>query len=680
MAPPARRTPKDAAAAAAAEHARLTLEIRAHDERYYQLDAPVISDAEYDALLRRLIELEEEHPALRSEESPSQRVGGAPVSHLVSREHRKPMLSLANTYSRDEVLDWFESTREFLGAEPGDLDLHIEPKLDGVAIELVYERGVLRAAITRGDGKVGDDVTHNARTIRGVALRLNGGDVPERLEVRGEVLMTLANFAAVNARREEAGEELFVNPRNLASGTLKLLDPGEAARRPLDFLAYGLGATEGFEHSGHADAMSRLEARGLPTTARWSLRGDLESVLAHYDQILAGRDELPFEVDGSVIKVDAAALQTRLGLRSRSPRWAIAFKFPARQATSVLREIQVQVGRTGALTPRAVIEPVHVGGVTIEHVTLHNRDEIERLGVKIGDRVIVERAGDVIPKIVGVAQSGDGEPFVMPSACPTCGTAVVDEEEEVVVRCPNPSCPAVLLRRLEHFAARRCMDIDGLGTKLVAQLVQSELVTSLADLFALEAEQLAELERMGELSATNLVKALELCKTRPFGRFLFALGIRHVGEHVAEVVASRWPGVEELRGASAEELEDVAEIGPAVAESLVSWLADEREQAMLDRMLELGVAPAPPQASQVTSELLAGRTVLFTGALQKMTRREARELAKSHGAKLLSGVSKNLDLLVVGEKPGSKLKKAEELGVEVLEEEAFLELLGRSPR
>lgn len=673
---------KSARQSPSAEHAALADEIRRHDELYYQQDAPTISDEEYDALMRRLLDLEAEHPELVSEESPSQRVAGAPLSQLDAVPHRKPMLSLANTYSREEVVDWFESTRDFLGADDDALEFRIEPKLDGVAIELVYERGRFVRAITRGDGKVGDDVTHNARTMRGVPRKLHTDDPPALLEVRGEVVMTHASFAVVNKRREAAGEELFVNPRNLASGTLKLLDPREAARRPLDFLGYGLGATEGFDTASHAEAMQTLESWGLPTTAEWGLSGDLDAVLGHYDALLERRDELPFDLDGTVIKVNAHALQKRLGERSRSPRWAIAFKFPARRASSVLREIQVQVGRTGALTPRAVIEPVHVGGVTIEHVTLHNADEIARLGVKPGDRVFVERAGDVIPKIVGLADDGGGAPFVMPSECPVCGTPVVDDEAEVVKRCPNRACPAVLQRRLEHFVSRDALDVDGMGTKLLAQLVEQQLVTSLADLFELTAEQLAELPRMGEVSARNAVEALERARTRSFARFLFALGIRHVGQHVAEVVAGRWPDLAALRGASTEDLEDVAEIGPTVAASLTEWLADDDEQAMVERMFAAGVAPeaAAPASPDSGGGVLAGRTVLFTGALQTLSRREAQALTKSHGGKLLSGVSGNLDLLVVGEKPGSKLKKAQELGIEVLEEAAFLELLGEAPR
>ena len=661
---------------AAARHAELVAEIRRHDDLYYQKDSPVISDAEYDGLLRELEALEREHPALRSEDSPSQRVAGRPVESLESVAHRRPMLSLANTYGRDEVVEWFDSVKDFLATGEDDEPprLHIEPKLDGVALELVYEKGVLARAITRGDGKVGDDVTHTVRTIRDVPRELQGA-APDLLEVRGEVIMSHANFAAVNAARDEAGEERFVNPRNLASGTLKMLDPRVAATRPLDFIAYGLGEVDGLDAESHGEALAALEAFGLRTSGDLALAGTLDEVLAHYDALLERRGELPFDVDGSVIKVDEHALQDRLGVRSRSPRWAIAFKFPAQQATTILREIQVQVGRTGALTPKAVVEPVYVGGVTIEHVTLHNKDEIERLGAKVGDRVLVERAGDVIPKIVAVTESLGDEEFVMPTACPKCGTEVVDDPEEVVVRCPNRSCPAVLARRIEHFVARGALDVEGMGTKLVDQLVETGLVKGLADLYELTVEQLAELPRMGEVSAGNVVAGLETSKTRPFSRVLFGLGIRHVGQHVAEVVADRWPGFEPLRAASLEAFEDVSEIGPIVAGSLVDWLADEDEQAQVDRMLAAGLAPAAPAPAPEGDGPLAGRSFLFTGKLTAFSRREANEMVKAAGGRLVSGVSKQLDVLVVGEKPGSKLKKAEALGIEVLDEEAFLALV-----
>jgi len=700
----------------------LVEEIRAHDVRYYQEDAPIISDEEYDALLRELRDLEAEHPGLVRDDSPTLRVGGAPVPYLESVAHRRPMLSLENTYDRDEVLEWHEGLADFLGEETiARAAFTCEPKFDGVALEVIYEDGAFARAITRGDGRVGDDVTHTVRTIRVLPARLGEGrgvrigaragapaaittegsargeatagrdaqatraatarrdahaaedspPVPTRLEVRGEVFMTLARFTELNRRRERAGQALFVNPRNTTSGALKALDPAIAERRPLDLVAHGLGETDGFQAAGYHESLERLEALGLPTALDLVVRGTLDDALDHYDAMLARRDELPFEIDGVVIKVDDLALQRRLGTRSRSPRWAIAFKFPARRGTTVVRAIHVNVGRTGALTPTALVEPVHVSGVTIEHVTLHNRDEVARLGVKVGDRVLIERAGDVIPKIVEVVGSGGGEPFVMPDRCPVCDTEVVDDPEEVVVRCPNAACPAVLERRLEHFVSRGAMDVEGVGTKLVEQLVDKGLVTGLSDLYALDAPTLAGLERMGETSAANVVAQIEASKTRPLARLIHGLGIRHVGETVAATLAEHWPTLEALREVTEEDLVGVNEIGPKVARSVLAFLADPRERAQLDRMLALGVAPPPP-ARPAGGGAFAGRTVLFTGALERMSRREASERVRAAGGRLLSGVSRNLDVLVVGDKPGSKLKKARELGVEILTEDEFV--------
>jgi DNA ligase (NAD+) len=660
---------------AVATHARLAAEIRRHDVLYYQNDAAEISDAEYDALFRQLQDLEANHPELAGDDSPTQRVAGAPVSELLSVEHTRPMLSLANTYSREEIADWFDSVNDFFAGKVEGLSFSIEPKLDGVAVELVYEQGKLVRAITRGDGKRGDDVRHTVATIRGLPLTLLCDDPPALLEVRGEVIMTHANFAAVNRARDAADEPRFVNPRNLASGTLKLLDPTVAAQRPLSFLAYGLGEVSTALAESHTGALRQLAQWGLPTALDLGTQGNLAHVMDHHDALLAGRGELLFDVDGSVIKVNDFALQERLGERSRSPRWAIAYKFPAAQGRSVVVEILVQVGRTGAITPKAVIEPLYVGGVTIEHVTLHNKDEIERLGVKVGDTVLVERAGDVIPKIVTVVKDGGGPAWFMPERCPVCDGEILTEPDEVVVRCSNSACPAVLRRRIEHLVARRALDIDGLGEKLVDLLVSERLVNGLSDLFALDGERLLELPRMGETSVSNLLAAIERGKTRSFERLLFGLGIRHVGEHVAEVVAQRWPTLEGLRGANAQQFEDVAEIGPTVAASLASWLADEGEQAQLDRMMTLGLSPVAPAMPVGDGGILSGKTYLFTGSLVELSRKEATEMVKSHGGKLLSGVSKNLSVLVVGEKPGSKLKKAEALGIEVLTEAEFLALV-----
>jgi DNA ligase (NAD+) len=658
--------------------AELIDEIRRHDRLYFVEAAPVISDAEYDALVRELTALERAHPELLRPDSPTQRVGGEPVASLTPAQHRRPMLSLANTYDRAEVDEWVESLGSFLGVEARQLAFACEPKLDGLALEVIYEHGRLARAITRGDGRVGDDVTHTVRTIRNLpqALRQAGSGArpPALLEVRGEAIMTRATFERVNRERVEAGEEAFINPRNLASGTLKLLDPAVAASRPLSFVGYGLGEVEGLPAAGHVEAMERLAALGLPTAGALGRRGTLEEVVAHHDALLARRDTLPFEVDGTVIKVDDLLLQERLGERSKSPRWAIAYKFPARQGTSVVLDIHVQVGRTGALTPVALVVPVHVAGVTIESVTLHNKDEIARLGVKVGDRVLIERAGDVIPKIVAVTEAGPGEPWRLPDRCPVCGTPVQPVEGEVALRCPNNRCPGVLERRVEHFVSRLAMDIEGLGEKLVGQLVRGGHVRELADLYRLDEATLLDLERMGETSARKLIARIEASKTRPLPRLLYALGIRHVGETAAEVLAAHWPTLAALRAASEDELQQVADIGPAVAASVRRFLDDTDEAANLDHLLERGVDPAPPAAA-AGGGALAGQTFLFTGTLSQLSRREAQERVKALGAKLLSAVSANLNVLVVGEKPGSKLKKAQELGVKVLSEDEFVALL-----
>jgi DNA ligase (NAD+) len=666
----------------AARAAWLTDEIRRHDRLYYESDRPEISDPEYDALLRELRDLEEAHPELRRPDSPTQRVPGAAVEGLQQAEHRLPMLSLENTYDDGEVREWLESIAQFLGAPADSLVFACEPKLDGAALEIIYEQGRLTQAVTRGDGRVGDDVTHTVRTIRGLPHSL-AGEVPARLEARGEVIMTRAAFERVNKAREAAGEELFINPRNTASGTLKLLDPALARARPLTFFGYGLGEVEGLRSPatgaaprGHREAMEALAALGLPTALELSVRGDLASVLAHHAALLARRDELPFEVDGTVIKVDDFRLQERLGLRARSPRWAIAYKFPARQGTTVVLDIGVNVGRTGALTPGAIVAPVHVAGVTITSISLFNRDEVARLGIKPGDRVLIERAGDVIPHVVAVTHSGPGEPWRMPEACPVCHTPVRAVEGEAVVRCPNPRCPAVLKRRIEHFVSRGALDIEGVGEKLIGQLVDGGHVKRLADLYALDEPTLAGLERMGELSARNVLEGLAASRTRPLARLINGLGIPHVGETVAEKLADHFPTLDALRAADATELQGLAGIGPAVAASVRAFLDDPDERENLDLLLARGLQPAA--STRRADGPLAGQTFLFTGTLSRLTRREAQERVKALGATLLSGVSASLNVLVVGEKPGSKLKKAQQLGVKVLSEDEFVRLLEES--
>jgi len=659
------------------EYDALKAEIFEHDRRYYVLDDPLLSDAAYDALMGRLLEIEAAHPDWVDATSPSQRVGAAPLEGLESYTHRTPMLSLQNTYEAGAVDEWHGQLLNFLETEDLESDFTCEPKLDGLAVEIVYENGVLVRGATRGDGRIGEDVTENIRTIRSVPLELkiNGRRRPELLEVRGEVVIARDAFRRLNRQRAEEGEEPFANPRNLAAGSLKQLDPMVTAARPLDVYFYGLGATEGIVFETQRQFIDELPEMGLKTLARHALTGTLADALRHYDRILEEREQIPFEVDGAVIRVDRLDVCRRLGVRSRSPRWAIAFKFPARQETTRLLEIAIQVGRTGTLTPVARLEPVRVGGVQIARATLHNQEEIERLDARVGDEILVERAGDVIPHVVKVIKELRPEgtkPFVMPTHCPACGTAVVDDPEEVAVRCPERACPAVLKARIGHYVQRTAADVEGMGGKLIEQLVERKLVRRLADLFTLDVQTLAALDRMGEKSARNLVTALEKSKTLPLNRFIFALGIRHVGVTAAETLARHFHDLHTLRAASAEDLEGIKEIGAKMAASLTAFFTDREAMADLDAILDAGVAPKPLEP--VAEGALTGKSFLFTGALSK-PRKEFEAQVKEAGGRILSGVSRSLDYLVMGEKPGSKVKKAHALDIPVLSEEEFLALL-----
>jgi len=678
-------SPKKGPDAVRAEYEDLKAQILDHDHRYYVLDDPIISDKAYDDLMARLLEIEVAHPDWIDATSPSQRVGATPLDVLEPYRHRTAMLSLQNTYSASMVQEWRTQLENYLETETLGSDFTCEPKLDGLAVEVIYEKGILVRGATRGDGKVGEDVTENIRTIRSVPLRLKDTDadagegVPELLEVRGEVIIGRAAFEQLNRQRLARGEEPFANPRNLAAGSLKQLDPKITASRPLDVYFYGLGQTKGFACATQEEVLAKLSAMGLKTLAHYKAVGDLDVVLAHYAELLDQRESIPFEVDGVVIKVNRAKLCERLGVRSKSPRWAIAFKFPARQETTRLAEIQVQVGRTGTLTPVAILDPVRVGGVEISRATLHNQEEIERLDVRVGDTIVVERAGDVIPHVVKVIKElrpAGAEPFELPGRCPVCDTEVVADPDEVAKRCPNRACPAVLKARLRHFVQRTAADIEGMGEKLIEQLVDKGQVKRLADLYTLEQETLADLERMGTKSAQNVLAGLERAKTLPLNRFLFALGIRHVGETAAETLAAHFAGIEEIRRkideAGQEELEAIKAIGAKMAESLVAFLIDPEEAANLDAMLAAGVKPATVIPAE--GEPLAGKSFLFTGSLST-PRKVVEARVKAEGGRILSSVSKNLDYLVVGEKPGSKLKKAQTLEIAVLSEEEFERLM-----
>jgi DNA ligase (NAD+) len=645
------------------------------DHRYYALDQPTLSDAEYDRLFRELAELEEKHPEWVHPDSPTRRVSGAPVTGFAAVAHAIPMLSLGNSASTAEVEAFDARLARLLGAaEP--LVYTAEPKYDGIAVELRYERGRLAVGSTRGDGQTGEDISHTLRSVRSIPLQLRG-DAPDLLEVRGEVYMPLSEFARVNRELMDRGEEPFANPRNCTAGTLRQLDPRAASERRLEMFAYGVGLGSGALGAAHFSGQrERLRELGLRIDRRFRVCRGIGEAIAFHAGLEAERDALPYEVDGSVIKLDDLALRERAGELARSPRWATAFKFPARQETTRVREIRAYVGRTGALTPVAVLEPVRIGGVTVTHASLHNQDEIERLDVREGDTVFVERAGDVIPKVIKVVKERRPEgthPWQLPASCPVCATPIARSEGEVAHRCPNLACPAQVKERLRHFASRGALDVEGLGEKLVDQLVERGLARRPPDLFRLEHAVLAGLERMAEKSAQNVLDALERARDVGAGRFLYALGIRHVGERVAELLAQAFPELDELEKASAEELEAVDEIGPTIARAVREYLDDpenRREFRELRGLLRIRKPePRPPGGG-----LLAGRSFVITGTLSS-PREELKERIEAAGGKVRPSVSSRTDYLVCGARPGSKRDKAEELGVEILDEAGLEALL-----
>jgi DNA ligase (NAD+) len=667
-----RGAPQTAAPEARRRHAQLSRIVEEANYRYHVLAQPTLSDAEYDAAFRELQRLEEEHPELKTPDSPTQRVGAAPVAELPSYTRRVRMLSIDNCLALEEFRDWVQGLEDFLKRDPGAF--FVEPKLDGTGLELIYRDGLLVTAATRGDGTTGEDVTPQAKTIRSIPLRLHGG--PRLLSVRGEAFIPKMAFEAINATLE--GEKIYANPRNLASGALRMLDPRITAKRRLDFFAHSFGEIEGTDIASQSDFYRCVEQwglRGCPGARRCGTAEEVERV---YADLLARRHDLPFEIDGMVVKVDDFAVQGELGWRARSPRWAVAWKFPPTQQTTRLLEIRVSVGRTGTLTPIAILDPVPIGGVTVSRATLHNEDEVKRLGVKAGDRVLVERAGDVIPKVVKVVEHGQGAPFAMPPKCPVCGTAVVREEGEVSSRCPNSLCPAQVEQGIRHFASRRAMDIEGLGEKLVAQLVAKGMVKDVADLYALRAEDLAGLDRMAEKSAQNLIDAIAASRRRPVQRFLNGLGIRNVGERIAEILAQRFQTLEALMDAPEEELQSVEEIGPEVGKSILEFFARPQVRDVISRLRAAGVEPQPFERRK--EGVLAGEVVVFTGTLTKLTREAAKARAAAAGAIVGSSITQKTTLVVAGEKAGGKLNKAKELGVRVVSEEEFLASLAPSDR
>jgi DNA ligase (NAD+) len=656
---------------------RLADEIRRHNRLYHVEDRPEISDAEYDRLFRELVALEEEHPELARPDSPTHRVGAPPAEAFRPVRHRGPMLSLDNAMNADELRAFDERVRRMLGID-AEVEYLAEPKLDGASVELVYEDGVLVVGATRGDGRVGEDVTGNLRLSESIPLALEGPRAPERLSVRGEVVLPIARFERLNQSRLERGLEPFANPRNAAAGSLRQLHEIDRARlRALEFRAYGVGEGGADGIRTQHDLLERLAGWGFQVSGEGERCTGAEEVLDCYRRLLARRHELDVEIDGLVVKVDRLDWQEELGAVTHHPRWAVAFKFPPQQETTEVLDIEAQVGRTGALTPVAKLRPVHVAGVTVSSASLHNQDEVDRKDVRVGDTVLVQRAGDVIPQVVMVLKEkrpAGARKYELPKHCPVCRSETVRLEGEAVTRCPNLDCPAQLKNNLRHLASRTALDVEGLGEKLVDQLVEGGIVKGLSDVFTLDEKTLLGLERMGEKSAANLVASLERARRTTLARLLIALGIRHVGEGVAELLARHFGDLEPLMSATREELEAVEGVGPTIAESLVRFFADPRNAREVERLRELGVRweARPKRRAQGP---LAGKTFVLTGTLAQMTRGEAKERIAARGGKVASSVSKKTHYVVAGDDPGSKLARAHELGVEVLDEEELLKLL-----
>jgi DNA ligase (NAD+) len=662
---------------AAIRHRELCGELHRHNTLYHVYDQPEISDAAYDRMFRELQEIEKQFPELAGPTSPSQRIGAPPLDKFESVRHSLPMLSLENAFDEAEMREFDERIRRFL-ARNEPVAYVCEPKMDGVAVELVYRGGRLEIGSTRGDGVTGEKITENLKTIATVPLVLDE-DCPSLLEVRGEVYMDLAAFRSLNREREEEGLAVFANPRNASAGSLRQLDSSITARRPLQICCYGVGQIDGPLPATHYRLLQQLHGWGLRVHMdRIRPARGIDEVVACFRELEKIREQLPFEIDGMVVKVDSLDLQRELGEKTRTPRWAIAWKFAPRQAVTEVEDIQLQVGRTGAITPVAHLRPVEVSGVTVSRASLHNWDEMERLDVRIGDQVVVERAGDVIPDVVRVLtekRTGEERIVPLPETCPACGGPVVKLEGEVVPRCQELSCPARVLEALKHFVSRRAMDIDGLGEKTLEQLLQRGLVNSIVDLYRLTKEDLLGCERMGDKSSDNLLQAIEASKQRTLDRLLYALGIRHVGEHLARLLARQFGSLKELTTADREQLLAIHEVGPQVAESVVDFFAKERNRQILEELADLGVSPKAE--TRRAGGPLSGKSFVFTGSLVHFKRKEAQELVERHGGRAAGSVSKKTDYVVAGSDAGSKLDRARELGITILSEEEFGRMLER---
>jgi DNA ligase (NAD+) len=652
---------------------QLREQINHHNYRYYVLDSPEISDAEYDRLFDELSVLEKRYPELITPDSPTQRVGATPLDEFTTVPHALPMLSLNKATSETEFLDFHRRVKDLTKAENKDITYTVEPKFDGLAVELVYSKGVFILGSTRGDGLVGEDVTQNLRTVKSIPLRLMGPSAPELLEVRGEVIMNKEAFARLNRAREKSGDPLFANPRNAAAGSVRQLDPRVTSTRPLNFFAYAAGRIEGKILGRHWESMQYLKAMGFKISPYIERCENVDQVIAFYEKILALRNDLPYEIDGIVVKVNDFAMQRAAGELSRSPRWAVAWKFPAQQEHTTVKDIMVSVGRTGALTPVALLEPVRVGGVEVSRATLHNEDEVKKKDVRIGDTVVVQRAGDVIPEVVAVIASkrtGKEKAFSMPDRCPVCGSKAERPEGEAVRRCTGMACPAQIKENLAHFASKGAMDMDGLGRKYLEQMVDKGIIEDPADLYVLEKKDLMKMDRMGDKLAENLLNAIDKSRERSLIHLIYALGIRNVGFHLAGVLAKHVKSIDSLARQSIEDLTAVHEIGPVVAESIYNFFHNPKNLKILEKLKQAGVR-FPVEEAEAGAAPLAGRSFVLTGGLEGFTRDQARQVIEDLGGRVTSSVSKKTDYVIVGKDPGSKYDKALKLGVKTLNEEEF---------
>lgn len=653
--------------------------IEYHNNRYYQQDAPEISDAEYDRLMRELQDLENRYPEEYSATSPTQRVGAAPLTKFASFNHPSPMFSLANAFSSKEIIEFDTRIKRLAGID--NISYVAEPKLDGLAVNLIYENGVFTRGATRGDGTNGEDVTQNLKTISSLPLKIKHAPlhpIPAFMEIRGEVYMEKEPFQKLNIRRVEDGEEPFANPRNAAAGSLRQLDSRITARRPLNIFFYAIGDVKGVSFSTHWEVLQALAGWGFSVNKYIEQAHDINACIKYFERIGAIRENLPYEIDGIVLKVNSISLQKTLGYVSRNPRWALACKFPAAQATTVIKEIFVGVGRMGTLTPVAIMEPVNVGGVMVSRATMHNEDEVLKKDVRVGDTVIVQRAGDVIPEVVKVIvekRTGKEKKFKMPTHCPQCGSEVVRFEGEVAHRCVNISCPAQLKEHIRHFASRGAMDIEGLGEKVSAQLFDAKLIADPADLYFLTKEQLIELDRHAEKSARNLINAINKSKNPPLDKFIYALGIRHVGERTAKLLADHFGNIENLMTARQEDLTTINEIGPEIAASIVEFFREQKNINVMNKFKKAGLNPQ--KEIRKTNSVLQGKSFVFTGTLESMGRNEAKTFVENLGGTIHSSVTKNTTYVVAGNEPGSKLDKAKSSGIKIISEEEFLKLIGK---